>query len=81
MKWKSMENKKSKVLIFANIVLGSTVIIFILAILYIWYRSTSPQIQFNFKLGLLLTLKSGAEFNTLQCAGESTMVHLHCEYQ
>ncbi len=50
-----MENKKSKVLIFANIVLGITIIIFILAIFYLWYRSNSLQIPLNLKLVSLLT--------------------------
>ncbi len=47
-----MEKKKS--LFFANVVLGSTVMIFILAIYYIWYKSNSLQIPLNLKLVVFL---------------------------
>jgi hypothetical protein len=50
-----IKNKKSKALIFANVILGSMGIVFILAIFYIWYKNTSFQIPLNLKLGTLLT--------------------------
>lgn len=50
-----MEKKKSKAVIFANIVLGGTVILFILVIFYSWYRSSSLHIPLNLKLIVLLT--------------------------
>jgi hypothetical protein len=50
-----MKKKKSKALIFANIVLVSTAIILISAIFNIWHKSYSLQSPVNFKLGSLLT--------------------------
>jgi hypothetical protein len=50
-----MRNNKSKSVIFANIVLGGTTILFIIVIFYICYKSTSLQIPLNLKLIVLLT--------------------------
>jgi hypothetical protein len=50
-----MRNNKSKAVIFANIVLGGTTVLFIMLIFYTWYKSTSLHIPLNLKLIVLLT--------------------------
>jgi hypothetical protein len=49
-----MKNKKSKALIFANVLFSSIIIISSLAIFYLWYRSISLQIPLNLKLVIIL---------------------------
>ncbi len=50
-----MKRNKNKALIFANILLGSSIILTCMAILYAWHKSSSLQVPLNLNFIVLMT--------------------------